>query len=94
MAALIYASQAEHERGVQERYHGSLQVLAAALQEHCGGLAEWVAPRGGMFLWVKVLVCDDASALLDELVALKVRMRMPYTTVHCCSSRLCTLTLH
>jgi DNA-binding transcriptional MocR family regulator len=58
---------------LQARYYASLQVLCAALEEHCKGLAEWTVPRAGMFVWMKLNVCDDANELLDRLVADKVR---------------------
>jgi DNA-binding transcriptional MocR family regulator len=58
---------------LQARYHGSLCVLAEALERHCGGLASWTLPRAGMFLWVKLLVCADANDLLAALVEDKVR---------------------
>lgn len=30
------------------------------------GLAEWNVPKGGMFLWIKILGIDDASELISK----------------------------
>jgi 2-aminoadipate transaminase len=40
------------------------EAMCAALERELGGLASWVAPAGGIFLWVTLAEQYDASALL------------------------------
>ena len=58
---------------LQARYHEACSVLCAALEQHCAGLAAWSVPRGGMFIWMRILCCEDANDLLGKLIEDKVR---------------------
>ena len=57
---------------MQRAYRHKCAVCLRAAEQHLQGLARWVAPTGGMFLWVELLGVTDAAALLDQMVAEKV----------------------
>ena len=40
------------------------EAMCAALERELGGLASWIAPAGGIFLWVTLAERYDAGALL------------------------------
>lgn len=47
--------------------------MPCAAEEHLAGLAEWLPPSAGMFMWVKLLAgVADADQVLDQLKAVKV----------------------
>jgi 2-aminoadipate transaminase len=47
-------------------YRRHAQALDAALRTHMGGHAQWQAPAGGMFLWLRLKEGLDAQALLES----------------------------
>ena len=61
-----------HVSRVQAAYKHRAAVVLRAAAEHLAGLAQWTAPRGGMFVWMKLCGVEDAAALLDAMTAEKV----------------------
>lgn len=57
-----------HVRDIQGQYARRASVMLQAAETHLLGLAEWVAPRAGMFLWMRLLHCSDADDVVQELV--------------------------
>ena len=63
LAEYCNAHFVKHVPRLRHRLHAKLQTLIESLQQHFGGAAEFEAPEGGIFLWVK---------LPDEVDALKL----------------------
>ncbi len=47
-------------------------ALLAALQEHLGSVAQWTAPQGGLFVWLRLPEQVDTWAMFESAVARKV----------------------
>jgi 2-aminoadipate transaminase len=58
----------EHVPTIRARYRLQRDAMEAALERHCGGLAQWQRPVGGMFFWLELPVGLDAMALLPQAV--------------------------
>lgn len=58
-----------HVAGLQRTLKEKCAVMMAALDEHFGTAAEFKAPKGGIFIWIKLPPEVDTKAL--ELAALK-----------------------
>ncbi len=59
-----------HVPGVRALYQRQCRAMLDALSAEMAGLgAQWNAPQGGMFLWVKLPAGLDAAALLPQAVA-------------------------
>jgi kynurenine/2-aminoadipate aminotransferase len=71
-----------HVQRMQREYGHRAAVLHAAAQQHLTGLAEWAAPRAGMFLWMKLLTVAEAEDMFDELKSAKVVV-VPGRIAHC-----------
>ena len=61
-----------HLRKIQEFYGSRMRALDDAARRHLAGLATWVPPTGGMFLWLKLEGVGDTEELMDELKAEKI----------------------
>jgi kynurenine/2-aminoadipate aminotransferase len=60
----------EHARSVAKFYCNRRDVLLSAADRHLNGLAEWVVPEAGMFLWIKLLHgITDTKALIEDKAA-------------------------
>lgn len=60
----------EHARTVAQFYCDRRDVLVSAADRHLTGLAEWVVPEAGMFLWIKLLHgVTDTKALIEDKAA-------------------------
>lgn len=57
-----------HVPAIRARYCAQRDAMQAALQAHLPPGCEWMAPRGGMFFWVRLPVGCDALALLPQAV--------------------------
>jgi len=56
----------KHVEGARALYKGQCELVTAAAEKWLTGLAEWNKPKGGMFLWVKVLGVKDSTKLAVE----------------------------
>lgn len=54
----------KHVASVQDFYSQRRDVFIKACEEHLTGLAEWHAPKAGMFVWIKLLGVEDSSILV------------------------------
>jgi 2-aminoadipate transaminase len=54
----------EHMERLRASLRHKLHTLTAALEEHFGSVAEFRAPRGGLFLWVKFPESVDTRKLV------------------------------
>lgn len=62
-----------HVAGICDLYRSQRDAFLAAANRHLTGLAEWVVPEAGMFVWLKLLGVDDSLALIKrDAVAEKV----------------------
>ncbi len=71
-----FLAEGHLERHVQELvrvYRGKRDRMAAALGEHCGGLASWRTPQGGFHLWLELASRVDPEKLAAEAAAEGVR---------------------
>ncbi len=59
-------AQTDHVRAF---YAGKAAKMRAAMAAHFDGLAQWTRPRGGLFLWARLLAAVDTLPLLHESVA-------------------------
>jgi 2-aminoadipate transaminase len=57
-----------HVEAIRARYRAHRNAMAAALDRHMTGLAEWRQPVGGMFFWLELAHHLDATALLPKAV--------------------------
>jgi DNA-binding transcriptional MocR family regulator len=55
--------------GLADFYRGRRDTFAGALDRHLGTLADWDAPRGGLFFWLRLRTAIDTRLLLDESLA-------------------------
>ncbi|PVD23050.1 hypothetical protein C0Q70_16312 [Pomacea canaliculata] len=55
-----------HALKVADFYRRQSEACVAAAEKHLTGLAEWAAPSGGMFLWMKLLNIEDSYTLITE----------------------------
>lgn len=56
-----------HLRRVQAEYARRARLMLAAADRELSGLAQWVAPTVGMFLWVRLLGEEDSGEAWREL---------------------------
>lgn len=61
-----------HVRRICEVYRERCQTMLAALTEHMPEGCRWVAPTGGMFVWLQLPAGLDAEALFPAAIARKV----------------------
>lgn len=72
-----------HLRRIQVEYAARCAALLAAAKRELTGLAEWRAPDGGMFLWVKLLCgVEDSTEVWEALRDAKVVV-CPGRAMHC-----------
>ena len=57
-----------HVPTIRARYKLQRDAMAAALEKHLTGLAQWQRPVGGMFFWLELAEGLDAMALLPLAV--------------------------
>jgi 2-aminoadipate transaminase len=55
-----------HLEASRALYRRHAEALDTSLRTHLGGRAQWQAPRGGMFLWLRLARGLDAEALLEQ----------------------------
>jgi len=68
----VESDQFERRLGqLAAHYRAKRDRMLAGLERHCAGLAEWQAPEGGFFVWLRLLRCT-AEAALDAGEAEKV----------------------
>ncbi|CAG7831592.1 unnamed protein product [Allacma fusca] len=56
----------EHTKKVKAFYRNRRNLMVSAAEKHLTGLAVWDVPRGGMFLWMKVLGLKDTYQMLMQ----------------------------
>jgi len=60
----------DHAQNVAQFYCDRRDILLSAANVHLNGLAEWVVPEAGMFLWIKLLNgVSDTKALIEDKAA-------------------------
>jgi len=67
-AWLTGASRPADLARLREGYRLRRDAMQAALQKHFGALAEWSAPRGGLFFWLKLREHAATRAVLDRAI--------------------------
>lgn len=77
-----------HVTDIQVQYGRRASVMLQAADKHLRGLAEWVGPRAGMFLWLRLLHCPDADDVVQDLVDAGVVV-LPGERLHCKTGRYC-----
>ncbi|MCM2334389.1 MAG: PLP-dependent aminotransferase family protein [Anaeromyxobacteraceae bacterium] len=58
-----------HLRRACRTYRGRRDAMVAAAARHLGGEVAWLAPQGGLFLWLRLPPGCDAAALLPRAAA-------------------------
>ncbi|KAI9327887.1 pyridoxal phosphate-dependent transferase [Obelidium mucronatum] len=65
----------KHTAGVSAFYEEKGNAFMKSAEKHLKGLAEWVQPNAGMFVWIKLLgVTDSASLIKTKAMEKKVLM--------------------
>ena len=59
----------QHVPTIRSRYRAQRDAMDAALRRWLPAGCRWVRPTGGMFFWLTLPACLDATALLPEAVA-------------------------
>jgi len=60
----------DHAQNAAQFYCNRRDILLSAANTHLNGLAEWVAPEAGMFLWIKLLNgVSDTKGLIEDKAA-------------------------
>lgn len=63
----------QHLGRLRAAYGGQARVMLAALERHMPGGVSWIAPEGGMFVWLTLPEAIDGKALLERaLIEAKV----------------------
>lgn len=71
-----------HLKRMQSEYQQRAAVIQQAAEKHLTGLAEWQAPRAGMFLWLKLLGVKDSWVVFEKMKEVKVVV-VPGDIAHC-----------
>ncbi|XP_054011217.1 kynurenine/alpha-aminoadipate aminotransferase, mitochondrial-like [Hylaeus anthracinus] len=53
----------QHFDTIRRFYRERRDIMLAIIQKHLAGLVEYVIPKGGMFVWMKVIGLDDVMDL-------------------------------
>ncbi|XP_041357857.1 kynurenine/alpha-aminoadipate aminotransferase, mitochondrial-like [Gigantopelta aegis] len=56
----------KHVENVRDFYQRRASMANQMAEKHLKGLAEWVMPTGGMFLWIKLLNIKDSSKVTEK----------------------------
>ncbi|KAJ3106994.1 hypothetical protein HK100_003655 [Physocladia obscura] len=67
----------EHTQNVSKFYKQKGDVFLASAERHLKGLAEWVAPTAGMFVWIKLLGINDSASLIKQKAVEKKVLLVP-----------------
>lgn len=62
----------EHIRGLRKAYSERRNVMLQAFQTYLGELAQANIPKGGLFLWAKILIMEDSCEFLNHCKEEKV----------------------
>lgn len=69
--AIDNGSLEAHLEVLRATYRRRVDAMDAALHEHFDGIAEWIRPAGGYFLWLRFPASVNAAALRDKAPELK-----------------------
>lgn len=61
-----------HLKGLQVDYGTKCRTIIKGFEEHMQGLGEWVAPQGGMFVWMKLHGIASSDSITKELCTERV----------------------
>uniref|UniRef100_A0A061S2W1 Kynurenine/2-aminoadipate aminotransferase n=1 Tax=Tetraselmis sp. GSL018 TaxID=582737 RepID=A0A061S2W1_9CHLO len=61
-----------HLKRIQSEYAAKSRTIIAGFNEHMKGLGQWEAPRGGMFVWMKLIGIASSDSIIRELREEKV----------------------
>lgn len=56
----------DHTERVAQFYAGRRDIFEAIAHKHLDGLAKWVSPVAGMFLWIDVSPIEDSASLVQK----------------------------
>lgn len=62
---------------VQKEYSRRRDVLISYAEKYLVGLAEWSAPKAGMFLWMKLLGVEDSTELIKKKAVEELVLMVP-----------------
>ena len=63
----------EHCDRVSAFYRSQKEMFEGILKQHLTGLAEWVSPKAGMFVWLRLLLSDDPAKEGDSFDVIRNR---------------------
>ncbi|XP_071951457.1 kynurenine/alpha-aminoadipate aminotransferase, mitochondrial-like isoform X2 [Antedon mediterranea] len=67
----------KHTQTVSDFYESRRDTFLRAAEKHLTGLAEWSTPRGGMFIWFRLLGVDDTYDLITKKAVEKEVLFVP-----------------
>jgi DNA-binding transcriptional MocR family regulator len=59
----------KHQEKIRSVYTRKKEIMTSALKKHCSSLLEWIEPKGGYYVWVKLKEGLSSRALLLELIS-------------------------
>ncbi|KAK7491926.1 hypothetical protein BaRGS_00016772, partial [Batillaria attramentaria] len=62
----------DHADELKDFYKKKADTAVQSATKYLAGLAEWVPPTGGFFLWMRVLGVKDASEIVDKALERRV----------------------
>ncbi|KAJ3129428.1 hypothetical protein HK100_008648 [Physocladia obscura] len=66
-----------HTQDVSAFYEEKGIAFLRSAEHHLKGLAEWVQPNAGMFVWIKLLGIDDSASLIKQKAVEKKVLLVP-----------------
>ncbi|XJO76520.1 hypothetical protein BDV3_007030 [Batrachochytrium dendrobatidis] len=67
----------EHNRKVAAFYKEKCDAFMSSAKRHLDGIAEFVAPKAGMFVWMKLIGIDDSTDLIKRKALEKKVLLVP-----------------
>ncbi|XP_035717149.1 aromatic amino acid aminotransferase DDB_G0287711-like [Vespa mandarinia] len=56
----------QHLKSIQDFYLARRNIMLKGIEKHLTGLVEWTEPKGGFFIWLKLIGIDDASNFVKD----------------------------
>src|SRR5690606_24168011 len=72
----------EHIYSVQKFYKNKKDIFLKLVEKHLTGYATWITPKGGMFVWMKLLNVKDSKELIETKARDKKVLLVPGQAFH------------
>lgn len=72
----------KHITATRDFYRGKRDEFCSLAEKYLSGLASWSVPQGGMFVWFKLLNCNDSKSLIETKARDKMVLLVPGQAFH------------